>query len=86
MKPRFDRELTDEELNALSDDDLDLEDIPELDETFWKTAVLVHPDRTQSVTLRVKKSVLEAFKSQGKGYQTLMNAVLEGYARTMLKR
>lgn len=43
--------------------------------------MLVEPDLTQLVTLRVKKSVLEAFKAEGKGYQTRMNAVLESYAR-----
>ena len=50
--PRYDRELTTEELLALSDEDIDLSDIPELDETFWKNAVVIYPDRTQSVTLR----------------------------------
>jgi len=46
----------------------------------------VEPEGTQQITLRVKKSVVEAYKSTGKGYQTRMNAVLESYARTLLKR
>jgi uncharacterized protein (DUF4415 family) len=78
--------MTPAEIAAVNDDEIDLSDVPELDEAFWKRARLVEPDRTQPVTLRVKKSVLEAYKAQGKGYQSRMNAVLESYARTVLKR
>lgn len=42
------------------------------------------PRGTEQVTLRVKKTVLDAFKATGKGYQTRMNQVLETYARSML--
>ena len=45
--------------------------------------MLVEPDTTQQITLCVKKSVLDAFKATGKGYQTRMNIVLETYARTL---
>ena len=83
MKKKYNRELSLEELAALKDEDIDYSDIPELDETFWKNAQVVEPDVTQQVTLRVKKSVLEAYKATGKGYQTRMNAVLESYARTL---
>jgi uncharacterized protein (DUF4415 family) len=85
MKPSYDRELSPEELARLSDSDIDFSDIPELDETFWSNARVVEPEGTQSVTLRVKKSVLQAFKASGKGYQTRMNAVLESYVRNMRK-
>ena len=74
------------ELSSRADDQIDYGDIPELDEEFWKNARLVEPDLTQSVTIRVKKSVLDAYKSLGKGYQTRMNAVLETYARTLTKQ
>ena len=73
------------ELAAKKDQDIDYSDIPELDDEFWKNARVVDPDRTTPVTLRVKKSVLEIYKAQGKGYQTRMNAVLESYARTLRK-
>lgn len=73
------------ELAARGDERIDYSDIPELDATFWQNARLVEPDRTRSITLRVKESVLDAYKAQGKGYQTRMNAVLESYARTVLK-
>lgn len=81
--------ISDKRLKALAartDDQIDYGDIPELDDTFWKNARLVEPDRTQSVTLRVKKSVLDAYRAQGKGYQTRMNAVLETYARSLTKQ
>ena len=86
MRKRYERALTPAELVVLPDEDIDFSDIPELDDEFWKNARLVEPDRTESVTLRVKKSVLDAFKAGGKGYQTRMNAVLESYARHLARR
>jgi uncharacterized protein (DUF4415 family) len=85
MKKKYERELTLKELANMPDEDIDFSDIPELGEDFWKNAKLVMPEKTQSVTLRVKQSVLDAFKATGKGYQTRMNAVLETYARTIVK-
>jgi uncharacterized protein (DUF4415 family) len=85
MKKRYDRELSPAELAALPDEDIDYSDIPPLDDEFWRNATLVDPDRTVPVTLRVKKSILDAFKAGGKGYQTRMNAVLESYIRAARK-
>lgn len=73
------------ELAALPDETINYDDIPALDEAFWRDAVLVYPDKTQQVTLRVKSSVLDAYKALGKGYQTQMNRVLETYAKTLQK-
>ncbi len=83
MKKRYEKEMTAADLAAVKDEDIDTSDIPELDDAFWSKARLVEPDLTQPVTLRVKKSVLDVYKAQGKGYQTRMNAVLETYARTL---
>lgn len=85
MKRPYKRPLTAEELSKVTDADIDFSDIPELDDAFWNNAVLVPPRGTTPVTLRVKDSVLEAFKADGKGYQTRMNAVLESYVRAMKK-
>jgi uncharacterized protein (DUF4415 family) len=85
MKKRYDKPMTAAEIAATTDREIDFSDVPDLDDAFWRNARLVEPDRTQSVTLRVKKSVLETYKAQGKGYQTRMNAVLESYARTLQK-
>ncbi len=69
------------ELKALAempDSEIDFSDIPPLDETFWKNAVrnpYYKPTKT-STTVRLDSDVLAWFKSQGKGYQTRINAVL----------
>ena len=71
---KYKKPLTAKQLAAVRDEDIDFSDIPELGEEFWEQAELVKPDRTEQVTLRVKRSV-----SAGKGYQTRMNRVLESY-------
>ena len=61
-------------LAAVKHEDIDFSDIPELDEEFWERAVIVEPDLTDQITMRVKRSVLAYFKAPGKkGYQTRMN-------------
>ncbi len=78
----YDRPLTSGQIAALKDESIDFSDIPELDEAFWKEAKLIEPDRTEQITLRVKRSVLTYFKASGKGYQTRINRVLESYVRS----
>lgn len=73
------------ELASRPDEQIDYSEIPPLDDDFWKKARLVEPDKTQQITLRVKKSVIDAYKATGKGYQSRMNVVLETYARTLKK-
>ena len=81
MSGRYDRPLTPEEIAAVKHEDIDFSDIPELDAEFWDEAVIVEPDRTDQITIRVKRSVLAYFKAPGRGYQTRMNRVLESYVR-----
>ena len=69
------------EIAAVEDAAISFDDIPELDETFWREAELVEPDRTEQITLRLKRSVLDHFRAPGKGYQTRINRVLESYVR-----
>jgi len=67
-----------DELEALSDESIDCGDIPQLDDGFWKRAVrnpFYKPTKT-STTVRVDSDVLAWLKSQGKGYQTRINAIL----------
>nr|EDZ37999.1 MAG: Hypothetical protein CGL2_11216025 [Leptospirillum sp. Group II '5-way CG'] len=69
------------ELKALSempDSEIDYSDISPLDDAFWKNAVqnpFYRPTKT-STTVRVDSDVLAWLKSQGKGYQTKINAIL----------
>lgn len=86
MNKHCDRQKTAAELAALQDEDIDFTDIPELDDAFWQEAELVFPEKTRAITIRVKESVLSAYKAGGKGYQTRMNAVLESYARSRLMK
>jgi uncharacterized protein (DUF4415 family) len=66
-------------LDTMKNEDIDLSDIPEVGDDFFKNAKLVLPRRKEVVTLRVDADVLEWFRSKGKGYQTMMNAVLKGW-------
>ena len=69
------------ELKALAerpDSEIDYSDIPPLDETFWARAVpnpFFKPVKTHA-SVRIDSDVLLWLKSQGKGYQTKMNAIL----------
>ncbi|MCL2830363.1 MAG: BrnA antitoxin family protein [Betaproteobacteria bacterium] len=65
-------------LAEMPDSEIDFSDIPPLDENFWKNAVrnpFYKPTKT-STTVRVDSDVLAWLKSQGKGYQTRINAIL----------
>jgi len=80
MTKRYDRPLTIEEMRAMKDEDIDFSDIPEADEAFWKSAKLSFPDRAKTpLNVRLDSDVVEWFRSQGKGYQTRMNAVLRSF-------
>ena len=61
----------------LSDDQLDLSDIPEI--TDWNNAIrhksFYRPIKKQT-SIRLDADVLAWFKAQGKGYQTRMNKIL----------
>ena len=74
-----------EELKNIPESAIDTSDIPELDASFWEKAKLVKPLTKQAISLRVDSDVLDWFKSQGKGYQSLMNAVLRSYVEHHIK-
>lgn len=72
-------------LNAQSDDDIDLTEIPELTEAQlaeMRPAAHYRPIK-QQITARVDADVLAWLKSQGKGYQSRINAILR---REMLEQ
>lgn len=70
-----------EKLDTSNDKDINYSDIPSLDKSFFKWAIVKLPCR-DSITLRIDHDVLMWFKELGHGYQTLMNAVLKTYAET----
>lgn len=49
------------------------------DAEFFKNADIAMPQPKVQVTIRLDPDVLEWFKSQGKGYQTRINAILRAY-------
>jgi uncharacterized protein (DUF4415 family) len=57
-------------------------DDPDAPHTYgdWdKTITIGIPEPKKQLTLRLDAEVVNWFKAQGKGYQTMMNAVLKGY-------
>lgn len=83
-KPISSKSETDwEKLDAMTDQEIDLSDCPEITpEQFAKAVVRqglpVNKNKSQ-VTLRIDSDVLQWFKSQGKGYQTQINSLLRAY-------
>jgi uncharacterized protein (DUF4415 family) len=66
-------------LRSLKDEEINCSDIPELDQSFFDRAVIMGPQPKASVCLKLDEEVLAWFKSQGKGYQKRINALLRAY-------
>jgi len=66
-------------VDTLRDREIDYFEIPELEDDFFKSAVLRMPEPKTLVTLRLDRDVLEWFKKQGPRYQTRINALLRAY-------
>lgn len=65
-------------LAALPDSEIDTSDIPEMKDAEWAAAPrrsLYRPVKRQ-ITARIDADVLEWLRSQGKGYQSRINAIL----------
>jgi uncharacterized protein (DUF4415 family) len=65
-------------LAALPDESIDTGDIPELSDEAWSAGVrgrFYRPVK-QQITARIDADVLDWLKSQGKGYQGRLNAIL----------
>lgn len=67
-------------VDAMTDDEIDTSDIPELDEHFFANAVLWKPKSQRTVGLILEKEVVEWFEEQGPNYKTRMSAALKEYA------
>jgi uncharacterized protein (DUF4415 family) len=71
--------LTDEEIEKAIADDPDA--APSLDADWFRKAELVIPATKVATSIRVDGDVMDWFKTQGRGWQTRMNAVLRAYAK-----
>ncbi len=72
-------------LAKMKDKDINFSDIPELDDKFFKSAIIRLPEK-HPITIRLDGDVLEWFKSQGQGYQTRINKLLRRYMETHQSR
>lgn len=57
-----------------------------MEQVDWATTELPLPRRKEHANLRIDADVMEFFRSQGKGYQTRINAVLRSYVDHMTRR
>lgn len=76
-----------EALAARPDSEIDLSDAPELSAEQWKHGIrgsFYRPVKRQ-ITAHVDADVLAWLKSQGKGYQTRLNAILRREMLTALR-
>ncbi len=73
---RTDHDMSDEEAMRRRRAD---PEAPQLYEGWEDTITVGLPEPKKQLTLRLDAEVVQWFKAQGKGYQTLMNAVLKGY-------
>jgi len=70
-------------LKNLPDSQIDYSDVPDLsDPNFWKKFKIKKTKTVKKqVNLRLDTDILNWYKKQGKGYQTLMKKVLESYSK-----
>ncbi len=75
-------------LKAIPESDIDYGDVPALSDAFWKSAERgrFYKPIKQQVTTRLDADVLAWLKSQGKGYQARMNAILRREMLATAKR
>ncbi|MBF0148050.1 MAG: BrnA antitoxin family protein [Magnetococcales bacterium] len=70
-------------LDSMSDEEIDFSDAPELTPEAFAQGVVrqgLNPiPKKRMLSVRVDGDVLDWFKSQGKGYQTKINAILKAY-------
>jgi len=70
-------------VDALTDEEIDLSDNPEVTPEMFAKAVarhgLVPRSAKEQVTLRLDADVLKWFRSLGKGYQTQINSLLRAF-------
>ena len=72
-------------IKPMKDSDINLSDIPELDDDFFAEAKL-WPGKKKQITLRLDPDVVEFFKTGGRGYQSSINAALRRYMEAQQRR
>ncbi len=72
-------------IKAMKDREIDLSEIPELDNHFFSEAAL-WPGKKKQITIRIDPDVLDFFKQKGRGYQSVINAVLRRFMEVHQRR
>jgi uncharacterized protein (DUF4415 family) len=72
-------------LKTMKDRDINLSDIPELEDDFFADAKL-WPGKKKQITLRLDPDVIEFFKEGGRGYQSSINVALRRYMEAQQRR
>jgi uncharacterized protein (DUF4415 family) len=76
LDPNNPRRLTEAEKKRLDEMPIDYSDIPELDDDFFRRAIMERDLRKKQLTIRLDSDVLDWFKAHGRGYQTRINRIL----------
>ena len=66
-------------LHGKNDRDINYEDSPATTKDFWKNATVFMPEHKIHLSMRLDEGVVDFFKSEGRGYQSRINAVLKAY-------
>ena len=77
-------------VNAMTEEDIERNALEEnrrlgIPDDWYKDAYAVYPVEKDRITIRVDRDVLEYFRTQGKGYQSRMNAVLRAFMAAELR-
>ena len=62
--------------DAIEEEGIDTTDIPALGKDFFRNAELKLPAGKERITIWLDQDVLEFIRTQGRGYQTRINAIL----------
>lgn len=72
-------------LVKMADEDIDYSDIPPLAEESWKNADIRRTEKKEGIYIKLTPQTLEWFKSQGRGYQAMIDSVLTSYVEHQKK-
>ena len=72
-------------VDAMTDDEIDYSDNPELTDEFWDNAVMYIGNK-KAISIRLDEDIYDYFKESGKGYQTAINKVLRQYMEAQQRK
>ena len=79
-----------ERLDAMTDEDIDFSEIPPITDEMFARGVLFPPlevrEPREEVTLKLDRDLAEWYRSQGSGYQILINLILRRFMQEELRK